>query len=89
MFSIKILVLILVLLLLLLLLNQTHGDITPNILEGEFAKHGEFPAIVALKIRRSHTVYVCGGVLINARNILTAAHCVYHIKHNAVNMEFY
>lgn len=45
---------------------------TPEIVGGTTAALGEFPYIVSLSYSGSH---FCGGVLLNAYTVLTAAHC--------------
>ncbi|KAA8567096.1 hypothetical protein MFRU_007g02030 [Monilinia fructicola] len=45
---------------------------TPEIVGGTTASLGEFPYIVSLSYSGSH---FCGGVLLNAYTVLTAAHC--------------
>ncbi|THV55801.1 hypothetical protein BGAL_0003g00430 [Botrytis galanthina] len=45
---------------------------TPDIVGGTTAALGEFPYIVSLSYSGSH---FCGGVLLNAYTVLTAAHC--------------
>ena len=49
----------------------TRGDI-PEIVGGTVAAAGDFPYIVSLSKSNSH---FCGGVLLNANTVLTAAHC--------------
>lgn len=44
----------------------------PEIVGGTAASTGEFPYIVSLSKSGSH---FCGGVLLNAYTVLTAAHC--------------
>lgn len=44
----------------------------PDIVGGTTAALGEFPYIVSLSYSGSH---FCGGVLLNAYTVLTAAHC--------------
>ncbi|TEY83991.1 hypothetical protein BOTCAL_0023g00120 [Botryotinia calthae] len=45
---------------------------TPDIVGGTTAALGEFPYLVSLSYSGSH---FCGGVLLNAYTVLTAAHC--------------
>ncbi|KAB8291309.1 hypothetical protein EYC80_009995 [Monilinia laxa] len=45
---------------------------TPEIVGGTTASSGEFPYMVSLSYSGSH---FCGGVLLNAYTVLTAAHC--------------
>ncbi|XP_072743937.1 transmembrane protease serine 9-like [Anoplolepis gracilipes] len=52
------------------------GDIwapSPRIVGGKDAPVGKFPYQVSLRFDNSH---MCGGSIINANNVLTAAHCV-------------
>lgn len=49
----------------------------PKIIGGEFAKPGDDPWQIALVPRvRPQNIAFCGGSLISARRVLTAAHCV-------------
>uniref|UniRef100_A0A1A9WSE0 Lectizyme n=1 Tax=Glossina brevipalpis TaxID=37001 RepID=A0A1A9WSE0_9MUSC len=45
----------------------------PRIVRGRNATLGQFPYMVSLRYRNSH---ICGGSIISANYILTAAHCV-------------
>lgn len=45
-----------------------------NIIGGEEAQLGDFPYIVALSLFASPSPF-CGGILINAYTVVTAAHC--------------
>lgn len=47
-------------------------DNAPLIVGGELAEPGEFPYIVSLQQGGSH---FCGGVLLSADRVVTAAHC--------------
>ena len=48
------------------------ADFTTNIIGGSPASEGEFPFIVSLQRSGSH---LCGGSLLNANTVVTAAHC--------------
>jgi trypsin len=50
---------------------QLHTDVS-QIVGGEAASAGDFPFIVSLQKSGSH---FCGGTLLNANTVLTAAHC--------------
>jgi len=70
-----------VLLVLLVVVALAYGKATPKlfapmqgrIIGGSQATPGEFPMIVSLKYLGSHR---CGGGILTANHILTAAHCV-------------
>jgi trypsin len=49
-----------------------YQDESYHIVGGVAAAPGDFPYIVSLQVYGSH---YCGGVLLNANTILTAAHC--------------
>lgn len=49
-----------------------RGSGASEIVGGTTAASGEFPYIVSLSHSGSH---FCGGVLLNAHTVLTAAHC--------------
>lgn len=54
-----------------------NGDLLQNrIVGGNKAEPGEFPYQVRLNIRSRRGTSLCGGVIIDKRHILTAAHCV-------------
>ncbi len=48
-----------------------------NIVGGSVAKIGEFPymALFGYDGLNNQTFYLCGGAIVNAKYILTAAHC--------------
>lgn len=48
------------------------GEVTALIVGGEEAAAGDFPYIVSLQQGGSH---FCGGTLLNANTVMTAAHC--------------
>lgn len=52
-------------------------ELFPNIAGGVDAEPGEFPFMVALFTQGDPSYFICGGSLIDARWVLTAAHCVY------------
>lgn len=52
--------------------NTTDGDVDIQIVGGTEALSGEFPYIVSLSQGGSH---FCGGALLNAYTVVTAAHC--------------
>lgn len=57
--------------------NQPTEDPLPNrIVGGTKAEPGEFPFQVRLNIRSRRGSSLCGGVIIDQRHILTAAHCM-------------
>ena len=49
------------------------GQPTSRILGGENADTTAFPYAVSLRLDNAH---ICGGTIISAEHILTAAHCV-------------
>lgn len=54
--------------------RQDETELPPpaGIVGGTTAAAGDFPFIVSLSSRNSH---FCGGVLLNANTVITAAHC--------------
>lgn len=47
--------------------------------DGGIAYAGEFPGIVQLNVRTAKGTILCGGTLIDASHVVTAAHCVHNI----------
>ena len=56
---------------------------SPRIVKGENAALGEFPWQVALYYAG---YFLCGGILIDPLNVLTAAHCMDRLDHNPVTV---
>ncbi|KAI4468362.1 trypsin [Holotrichia oblita] len=68
--------------------TQQYGDLLPSLTQcgtntenkivgGELADLGEFPWMALLEYQtRNGKGFYCGGVLINSRYVLTAAHCI-------------
>lgn len=56
----------------LALAAPTPADNSAQIVGGTLAASGEFPYLVSLSKSGSH---FCGGVLLNANTVVTAAHC--------------
>jgi len=50
----------------------TPQDLSAQIVGGSPASAGQFPYIVSVQISGSH---YCGGSLVNANTVITAAHC--------------
>ncbi|KAL9887121.1 serine protease SP24D-like [Glossina fuscipes fuscipes] len=48
-------------------------QLQPRIVQGRNASLGQFPYIISLRYRNTH---ICGGSIISANYIVTAAHCV-------------
>jgi trypsin len=56
--------------------QASDDDITVQIVNGEPADQGEYPAQGYLEISFGSSALACGGTLVDTRHILTAAHCV-------------
>lgn len=56
--------------------NTTSDSLQNRIVGGTKADPGEFPYQVRLNIRSRRGSSLCGGVIIDQRHILTAAHCM-------------
>ncbi|XP_037951217.1 uncharacterized protein LOC119681970 [Teleopsis dalmanni] len=66
------------------------GQLTPFIHHGREAKPGQFPWLAAVFHREADGPhFICGGSLISARTVITAAHCflLQHIDKNAAFIE--
>ncbi|XP_066595020.1 ovochymase-like [Prorops nasuta] len=60
-----------------LLPTDCGQDLSKRILGGEIAEIDEFPWMALLEYQKPNgRITACGGVLINSRYVLTAAHCV-------------
>ncbi|XP_049310885.1 serine protease SP24D isoform X3 [Bactrocera dorsalis] len=55
-----------------------------RILNGQVAAAGQFPYQVSVRLNREH---ICGGALLSANFVLTAAHCVYNIDNNILGVQ--
>lgn len=54
------------------MLEASDGQSSVKIVGGNRAAEGDFPFIVSLQRRGNH---FCGGTLVNADTVVTAAHC--------------
>ncbi|XP_029171300.1 chymotrypsin-1-like [Nylanderia fulva] len=52
---------------------QVQGDLSPRIVGGRDAPVGKYPYQISFRFLNSH---LCGGSIINCKNVLIAAHCV-------------
>lgn len=50
-----------------------QDDVSVSIVGGSAASEGQFPYTVAMLVSGSQ---ICGGTLVNANTVVTAAHCV-------------
>ncbi|KAK4883234.1 hypothetical protein RN001_006553 [Aquatica leii] len=57
---------------------------TKRLIGGTQTEDGEFPYQVSIKLSGEH---ICGGSILNAKNVLTAAHCVYEEKASSLTMD--
>lgn len=61
----------------LYILQLTESSkIVPYERNGQNAISGQFPAMVALNIRKRLTTAFCGGTLIDLSNVVTSGHCL-------------
>ncbi|CAH0002179.1 unnamed protein product [Clonostachys byssicola] len=65
--------------------ERTHwrDDLGIDIVGGEEAALGEFPYMISLSLSSGHH---CGGVLLNAYTVITAAHCVMNTLTSAIKI---
>ncbi|XP_017778661.1 PREDICTED: trypsin-1-like [Nicrophorus vespilloides] len=58
-----------------------------RIVGGQISEPGEFPWIVSLQIRvRNMSKHICGGAIINALWIISAAHCVFDLNPSEISI---
>ena len=50
-----------------------------RIVGGNTAQDGEWPWMVLLKINSGGSTFLCGGTIIDATHVLTAAHCTEYL----------
>ncbi|XP_037911397.1 chymotrypsin-2-like isoform X2 [Hermetia illucens] len=64
--------------------NFIRGRHNLKIINGSVAKPGQFPSLVSLQLENGEG-HFCGGTIINAKHIFTAAHCI--VAHNKDDIE--
>ncbi|VUC31187.1 unnamed protein product [Clonostachys rosea] len=62
---------------------HSRDNLGINIVDGDEATLGEFPYMISLSRSTGHN---CGGVLLNAYTVITAAHCVVNTATSAIRI---